>query len=195
VRLCQGRKVVDALFLKRKVKFFLHPCRYSELREQLYSVVLIYKIICGLLSYTILIVSIVVFRQGNQVMDESLTGSESVMLIDDDDLIRNIGNDLLERFGYSVTLAKSGEEGLAMFKEAPDSFDLILLDLSMPGMGGHDCLKFLLEVRPELKVIIASGFDSREEAGGLLAEGAASYLPKPYGLKELMSAVRSTIDN
>ena len=83
---------------------------------------------------------------------------------------------MLERFGYQVVLAGSGEQALEIYRELPRDIGLAILDLNMPGMGGHKCLIHLLERDPHLKVVVASGYSSEGMGLKVMESGAAAFL-------------------
>ncbi len=124
-----------------------------------------------------------------------LSGCETVLVVDDESEIRAVTTELLERFGYQVIQAASGEEALAEHASRGAEIDLVILDLNMPGMGGRACMRQLLERDPEIKILIASGYatDTRDlESGG--RAGAAGFIGKPYHSNELLTLVRSILD-
>ncbi|MCD6297693.1 MAG: PAS domain S-box protein, partial [Deltaproteobacteria bacterium] len=90
--------------------------------------------------------------------EEISGGHETVLLVDDEEGILDIGKGMLERFGYTAIIAESGEKAIEIYKAEKDRIDLVVLDLSMPGMGGHKCLSELREIDPRITVIIASGY-------------------------------------
>ncbi len=97
--------------------------------------------------------------------------------------------------GYKVVLAVNGEEALKVYSKHKDSIDLIILDLNMPGMGGHKCLRELLRINPAAKVLIASGYSALGQAGESLDSGAAGFLGKPFQTIELLAIIRQILDN
>lgn len=126
---------------------------------------------------------------------ENLSGCETVLVVDDESEIREITVELLERFGYQVIPAASGEEALDLYASRGAEIDLVILDLNMPGMGGRACLRKLLERDLEIKILIASGCsaDARDlESGG--RSGAAAFIGKPYLSNELLGLVRRILD-
>jgi PAS domain S-box-containing protein len=125
--------------------------------------------------------------------DEPVQGSETVLVVDDEAEIRSLTREVLQTFGYQVLTAASGEEALAVHADNAAAIDLVILDLSMPGMGGRHCLRQLMQRDPELRVLIASGY----AAGGQAEEDsevmAAGFIGKPYQIAELLTAVRTTL--
>jgi PAS domain S-box-containing protein len=121
-------------------------------------------------------------------------GEESILLVDDEEVILEIGRELLNTFGFTTLVAASGEEALKVYRRSQEEIDLVILDLNMPGMGGETCLRELLKLDPEAKVIIASGYSVDTKAEEALARGARGFVPKPYRLRDLAKAVRSVLD-
>ena len=102
---------------------------------------------------------------------------------------------MLERFGYTAIIAESGEKAIEIYKAEKDRIDLVVLDLSMPGMGGHKCLSELREIDPRIKVIIASGYAASGKVKETLESGAAAFIGKPYQLADMLKKVREVLDN
>lgn len=117
-------------------------------------------------------------------------GSEAVLLVDDEAALREVGRLILEERGYRVSLAANGEEALAIYRQRGAALDLVVLDISMPGMGGHKCLQEILALDPGARVIIASGYSPHSH----LASGAAAYIAKPFHRGELLQTVRAVLD-
>jgi CheY-like chemotaxis protein len=121
-------------------------------------------------------------------------GVETILLVDDEEPIRNMASQALMSYRYTVLTASSGEEALNVYASRKNEIDLIVMDLGMPGMGGHRCLKELIRIDPEVKVLIASGYSSEGLGRKTLEAGAAGYVGKPYQLKDLLRAVRAILD-
>ncbi len=121
-------------------------------------------------------------------------GTETILLVDDETAILDIAGQILRRFGYRVAMAQSGEEALEKIREGRVRPDLVILDLNMPGMGGHKCLEKLLEIDPSMKVLIASGYSANGSVKKTLSSGAAGFVEKPYALSDLIRKVRTVLD-
>jgi len=122
-------------------------------------------------------------------------GNETILLVDDDDLILSIGRDILEPYGYQVITAESGEKAVEIYRTEKGNIRLIALDLGMPGMGGHGCLKEVLSIDPDAKIIIASGYSDLEKKNELLKAGARAFLGKPYRYHDMLRVVRDVLDD
>ena len=121
-------------------------------------------------------------------------GDETIFLVDDEEDILDIGCDILKKYGYTAISADSGERALEVYGREGDRIDLVILDLGMPGMGGHKCLQKLLEIAPEIKVIIASGYSANGRVEKTLKAGASGFIGKPYRLAEMLKKVRGVLD-
>lgn len=122
-------------------------------------------------------------------------GTETVLLVDDDNFIGDYVIQALEKFGYRVVVASSGEEALAIYADRVADIDLVIMDIGMPGMGGHKCLLELLKFDPQVKVIISSGYSLEGQVRRTLEAGAAGYVAKPHSLNELLDKVRAVLDD
>jgi two-component system cell cycle sensor histidine kinase/response regulator CckA len=121
-------------------------------------------------------------------------GTETVLLVDDDDRIRETGRQLIEMSGYKVLIAHSGEEALEIYRSHRTEISLIILDLIMPGMGGSRCLKELMLIEPGVAVLVASGYSENGLAVGELVAGARGFIRKPYDAKDILGAIRKVLD-
>ena len=120
--------------------------------------------------------------------------SGCILVVDDEQLIRNYTSCLLERVGYQVLLAADGEEALRVYAQRADQIDAVILDLTMPRMSGHEALEELRAINPAVKVIFSSGYAPRKETEELLAAGTSAFVAKPYQPQELLRVLRSVLD-
>jgi len=113
----------------------------------------------------------------------------TVLLIDDEETVRDMVGEVLEHEGVSVLRAEDGARGLAVFRERHESVDVVLLDLSMPGLSGEETYRRLREIDPGVRVILSSGYD-RDEARGRFGAGIpAGFIQKPYRPEQLMAEI------
>jgi two-component system, cell cycle sensor histidine kinase and response regulator CckA len=131
-------------------------------------------------------------KTDSQVAAQS--GEETILLVDDDPSIREFSQELLERYGYRVLLAESGENALLQFSAYSGEIDMIILDLGMPGMGGYRCLTELLEMDSTARILIASGYGPVGQAQEALKSGARGFISKPYRIEDMLAAIRKVVD-
>lgn len=122
-------------------------------------------------------------------------GTESVLLVDDEDSVLLVVARILRKAGYTVFTASGGEDALALFKRELGRISLVILDILMPGMGGHECLDALQKIDPKVKVILATGAPVISQLPGLAPKnGSSTLINKPYDMTTLLSVVRDTLD-
>ncbi len=117
--------------------------------------------------------------------------------MDDESALRSVLSSLLKRIGYTTSETADGEEAIRVYSEAFEAgrpFDTVILDLTIPnGMGGVDTVKRLLEIHPEVKAIVSSGYSNDEAISNFKAHGFSAVLPKPYTFDVLAEVVKNTI--
>jgi CheY-like chemotaxis protein len=119
------------------------------------------------------------------------SGSLTVLLADDEEIMRDVGKTMLEHLGYRVVLAEDGERAVELYKkERPD---LVVLDLTMPKLSGDDVLRLILDYDPMGVVIISSGHPTSEFSERLIEMGARFYLQKPYRIREVKKAIEKAM--
>ena len=123
-----------------------------------------------------------------------LRGNETILLVDDEEAVRQSCKEGLERAGYTVLTASGGEKALDVYRQKQLNIHLVLLDLIMPGMGGISCLYELLQTDPGVKVVIISGYSPDEETMEVIEACTNGYLRKPYTGDQLLSTVRKALD-
>lgn len=126
--------------------------------------------------------------------EELPRGTETILLVDDESFIRDIGRQILTEFGYTVLSAIDGESALEIYEREKEKIDLIILDIIMPGMGGEQCLKKLVARHSPVKVIIASGYSASGLLGDILGSGAADFIDKPYDVGKMLRTIRRVLD-
>ena len=118
----------------------------------------------------------------------------SILLVDDEPVAIDVVHEMLGRSGYTIITAESGERAIEVYRSEGDHIDLVILDLNMPEMDGHECLKELLKMDSQVKVIISSGYFRAGACEKLLASGAVAFIRKPYTLKELSHKVSEILN-
>ena len=122
-------------------------------------------------------------------------GTETILMVDDEELVRDLGKRILDRSGYTVVTAVNGKDALDMYKEKGDKISLVILDLVMPQMGGKECAQELLKLNPQAKVLVASGYASGGTRSDASQLGARGFVRKPYNIKQLLQSVRDILDS
>ncbi len=122
-------------------------------------------------------------------------GAETILLVDDEDLIRDLGQRLLVKAGYEVVSARSGEEAIEVFQTRWERIPLVILDLIMPGMGGKKCLEELRKINPHSKVLVTSGYSARASLAESVRNDVQGFVGKPFNTWELLSSVRNILDS
>ncbi len=120
-------------------------------------------------------------------------GKETILLVDDEEMVVDICSEILKRLGYQVMTAINGRTALSVFEESRDEIDLVILDLIMPGMGGEQVYDGLVALKPDIKVLLASGYALDDQARGLLSRGADDFIQKPYSVTDLSQKVRQIL--
>lgn len=121
-------------------------------------------------------------------------GSETLLFVDDEASIRRLGQTILEHHGYTVLLAKNGEEALEIFQRERDRIRLVVLDLTMPRMSGREVLKQILRLDPAIRVLISTGHQMTGDSNELQNFGTVRFVPKPYRPDDLARSVRNFLD-
>lgn len=116
----------------------------------------------------------------------------TILLVDDDPLIRSLGKELLERLGYRVAVAEDGAEALTVWRRL-GGLDLVILDYHLPGQDGCQVLGQLRTLDPGVRVLMASGFFSSQDVARLKEEGARGLIYKPYRVAELQSRIQKVL--
>lgn len=119
---------------------------------------------------------------------------ETILLVDDEQLILELTGEMLARNGYSAITAGSGEAAIDIYKIKKDQISLVFLDVEMPGMDGHICFEKLQKINPEIKVIIATGYPSVGKIKDTLDAGAVGYIRKPYKSSDMVKKAKEILD-
>jgi two-component system, cell cycle sensor histidine kinase and response regulator CckA len=125
---------------------------------------------------------------------EIMTGTETILLVDDEETIINVCRDLFESLGYRVLSATTGKEALEIYSQNQSSISLVLLDMIMPGMGGKETFTALKEINPHVKVMLSSGYSLDGPAREIMEQGCKAFIQKPFSLQDLSEKVRTILD-
>lgn len=125
---------------------------------------------------------------------DTLRGSETVLFIDDEDMIIEIAEEILEQLGYKVLIARSGKEAIEIYEENKERIDIVVLDMIMPDMSGSDTYDRMKEIDPDIKVLLSSGYSINGRATEILDRGCNGFIQKPFKMKELSQKLREILD-
>lgn len=122
------------------------------------------------------------------------TGKGTVLLVDDDEMILDIGTGLLEKLGYRVLVANSGEKAIQIYKSNLQEIDLVILDLVMPVMDGEALFDALKALNPKVKVIVSSGYPIDGKANEILKKGGNAFIQKPFSMKTFSEKIKTVLE-
>ncbi|GAJ00366.1 unnamed protein product, partial [marine sediment metagenome] len=125
---------------------------------------------------------------------EALKGTETVLLVDDEDMIIDVGQGTLKELGYKVLIARSGKEAIDVYKANKDKIDMVILDMIMPQMGGGATYDRLKKINPDIKVLLSSGYSINGQATEIVERGCNGFIQKPFNIKALSQEVRKILD-
>ena len=127
-------------------------------------------------------------------IDELTRGTETILFVDDEEPIRIMGKLMLKRIGYKVKTCRNSREALDLFQSKPDYFDLVITDMTMPGMTGVQLSEKLLEIRPDIPIIICTGHSSLINESKAKKLGIADYIMKPLSISRIGKSIRKVLD-
>jgi two-component system cell cycle sensor histidine kinase/response regulator CckA len=125
---------------------------------------------------------------------EMAGGHETILVVDDEEAIRQVAADILGSYGYRVRLANDGTEGVALFKREPGAIDMVLLDMVMPRQGGRETFLQLQKIDPTVRVLFSTGYSQNEKVNEIMALGIRGFIQKPYQVRDLLAKVRDVLD-
>jgi two-component system cell cycle sensor histidine kinase/response regulator CckA len=137
---------------------------------------------------------------GKKVIEEEnlpkdvLKGAETVLLVDDEEMIIDVGKPMLEKLEYNTLIARSGKDAIEIYKGKKDQIAIVILDMIMPEMGGGDTYDKLRKINPEIKVLLSSGYSVDGQATEILERGCDGFIQKPFGMKDLSQKIREILN-
>jgi PAS domain S-box-containing protein len=129
-----------------------------------------------------------------EVNEELFRGTETLLLVDDEDMIIDVGCGIIEKLGYKSLTAKSGKEAIGVYKKNHDKIDMVILDMIMPDMGGGKTYDKLKEINPDIKVLLSSGYSINGQATEILDRGCNGFIQKPFNMADLSKKIREILD-
>jgi CheY-like chemotaxis protein len=112
-------------------------------------------------------------------------GKGTILVVDDEDMVLEIGTEMIGKMGYQTLAARNGDEAISLYRKSPDDIDLVVLDLIMPGASGSDTFDMLRQINTGVKVLLASGYSIDSQAVALMDRGCNGFIQKPYNLEDL----------
>jgi len=122
------------------------------------------------------------------------TGKETILLVDDEEIILETVVEIVKRLGYTVLTAKSGHQAVQIYSENKDKIDLVILDMIMPDMGGSEVFDIIKDMNRNVKVLLSSGYSLDGHARAIVERGCNGFIQKPYNMKSLSQKIRTILD-
>ena len=126
--------------------------------------------------------------------ERSLAGDETILVIDDEDTVRQAAKSALESYGYKVIVATNGREGVRLFQELAGEIDVVLLDMTMPVMSGEEALRRLKSIQPDIPVVLSSGYEEADATRRFTGKGLAGFIQKPYAAVGLAEKIKVALE-
>jgi CheY-like chemotaxis protein len=128
-------------------------------------------------------------QEGIKTAGLIMKGTGTVLLVDDEEEVLNVGDGFLKAMGYQVITAHDGKEATEVYRKHQESIDLVVLDIVMPVMGGSEVFDRLKKINPDIKVLLSSGYSIDGEATKILERGASGFIQKPFNIKQLSQSI------
>jgi len=133
--------------------------------------------------------------QRSEVSEGIKPGTETILIVDDEEIIIDVSPEMLTELGYEVLTARSGEEALEQYRINRDKIDLVILDMIMPDMGGGETYDRLKQIDPKIMVLLSSGYSIDGQATDILKRGCNGFIQKPFNLEILSKKIREILNN
>jgi len=125
---------------------------------------------------------------------KTIKGVGTVLLVDDEEMIIDVGSQILENLGYSVLSARSGTEAMEVYQAHQDEIILVILDMVMPDLGGGETFDRLKKINPEIKILLSSGYSINGQASEIMDRGCNGFIQKPFNIRQLSRKIRDVVD-
>jgi two-component system cell cycle sensor histidine kinase/response regulator CckA len=130
---------------------------------------------------------------GMEIHGRLMRGKETLLLVDDEEMILDVNRELLESLGYRILEARNGRDAIEVYKAHSHEIDLVILDMIMPGMGGSEAFDHLKEINPQIKIILSSGYSITGQAQKIMDRGCHAFIQKPYRMDDLSQMIRQVL--
>ncbi len=125
--------------------------------------------------------------------EQTIQASGTILVVDDEEMLRNVAAAMLKSGGYEVILAEDGVDAIAKLEKYKDRIDCVLLDMKMPRMGGEEAFTEMRRIKPEIKVLLSSGYNEQTATNRFAGKGLAGFVQKPYTLKKILAKIAETM--
>jgi len=136
-----------------------------------------------------------IIKNAVNLPDMVVNGTEAVLLVDDEEIVLEVGKDLLETMGYRVFSAVDGFDALEVYKKNKEEIDIVILDMVMPGMSGDEVCDELKKINSDIKILFSTGYSLDGQASRLLRHGCNEFIQKPFNLSELSVKIKEVLKN
>jgi PAS domain S-box-containing protein len=134
-------------------------------------------------------------ESGVNIRNTPIRGTANILLVDDEEVVRNIAADMLEDLGYRVTVCCNGREAVERYGKIWQEIDLVLLDMIMPELGGRDTFAEMKKINPDVRAVLSSGYSINGEAQSILDDGVMDFVGKPFGYIELSEKIAKVLQS
>ena len=132
--------------------------------------------------------------QEKELTRKILKGTETILLVDDEEMIIEVNQEILKALGYKTMIARSGKEAVEIYKNNQEKINMVIMDMIIPGMSGKEVYDNLKKIDPEIKVLLSSGYSISGQAAEILERGCNGFIQKPFKLRELSVKIREILD-
>lgn len=125
--------------------------------------------------------------------NESASGTAKLLLIDDEEIILEVGREMIKAIGYQVCTAQGGKEALALYQAKQSEIGMVILDMTMPQMSGKETYSELKQMNPDIKVLFSSGYNLDAETDEIISQGSSAFIQKPFKISELAQKLKQVM--
>jgi two-component system, cell cycle sensor histidine kinase and response regulator CckA len=126
--------------------------------------------------------------------EKILRGTEKILFVDDEDMILDVGRDMIESLGYEVLIAGNGKEAVEIYEKNMEKLNMVILDIIMPLMDGSETYDKLKEINPDIKVLLSSGYGINGQATEIMDRGCNGFIQKPFNISTLSKKIRDVLE-
>jgi len=134
------------------------------------------------------------FTQEKELTLKIIKGTETILLVDDEEMIIEVNQEILKALGYNPMIARSGKKAIEIYKNNIDKINMVIMDMIIPGMSGKEVYDGLKNIDPKIKVLLSSGYNISGQAAEILERGCNGFIQKPFKLRELSVKIREVLD-